>query len=484
MDKREVISTSQGELRFELEWPENSAARYGPSFGKMSVYLEGFPVWPTQDERSSRDGIHATWIELLEYLNRYWLYLVLEQGYPFNVSPRWPSELDASLIARWENSSAEAQRQEEEQAYAFKLCHNLAQATPGSLRPDLWIVRDGGVFVVEALAGGQSLVEYIAASEVKRVLSEVGDAIVRRLEPNNDSRSMAAVADWSRRDVADPVTEACVATGLPTDYFNEIAAEQSIFDLVHDPLAAWAGENVFLDVAYRCKGVVPPSRMKAVLQEVRASTDLVTRALEDISSAATNTLSGVEVSWSPPFQQGHALAIWLRSQLNNPTDRVEPDELLSTWSVSVRGFDFAVASLDAVAFWAHGKRPCVLWNSSEKHNRNEGARRATLAHEICHLLVDRTNALPLSAVVGGPMDKRLEQRANAFAAELLCPRREAGLDYRYDRDVGASIRRLTRRYGVSNELAVLQLARSGEHFDIAAKHEIRQLGPSDAIYPW
>jgi Zn-dependent peptidase ImmA (M78 family) len=169
--------------------------------------------------------------------------------------------------------------------------------------------------------------------------------------------------------------------------------------------------------------------------------------------------------------------------LNINSGRAEPEVLLSDWGVSVGQYDFSSTSVDAIAYWAHDHSPRVLWNPHVKHTSNEGARRATLSHEICHLLVDRS-ALPLTAVVGGAMERRLEQRANAFAAEFLCPRREAAAEYQRDRDVVETIHRLTDRFGVSDELATLQLARSGQYFSTQGLCDIEELGPPGASYPW
>ena len=52
--------------------------------------------------------------------------------------------------------------------------------------------------------------------------------------------------------------------------------------------------------------------------------------------------------------------------------------------------------------------------------------RATFAHEIAHLLLDRTTALPLAEVLGGRPVGNTEERARAFAAQLLLPKEEAG----------------------------------------------------------
>ena len=82
------------------------------------------------------------------------------------------------------------------------------------------------------------------------------------------------------------------------------------------------------------------------------------------------------------------------------------------------------------------------------------------------------------------MEQSPEKRANAFAAEFLCPRGEAGAEFRRRRSVSETVRQLTSRFGVSNELASMQLANSGKVNDRNAQAELESLGPAHATYPW
>jgi hypothetical protein len=484
MPQREVIQSPNGQLRFEFNWLDSPAERFGPTYGDLIVRLGTHSAWTAPSDANHGEGVTGLWIGLLEHLSSYWLYLVLEQGYPFNVSPQRPSQLDDALAARWENASDAQQTKEEEEAYAYKLSHNLAEAFPGILRPDLWFVRDGGVFTIEAQTGAHPAVERVSSDEVKQVLVSVGDAINKRLDTATDVRSLQARAAWLNRERADLATQVRIATGLPTEYLEQTRGLQRYDEIFSDPESSWAGDNVCLDVAYRCKGVMPPDHLRALLDQTRAVRIPVSSELEFISDEAIGQLAGVETSLSRPYQQGLALARWLRARTVGRDGRVEPEQLLASWHVTVDGVDFSARSLDAVAFWAHGHNPTVLWNRSDKHVNNAGARRATLSHEICHLLIDRSETLPLAAVVGGAMERRLEQRANAFAAEFLCPRNEAFTEYQRSHTVRATIDELTTRFGVSNGLAALQLARSGQSFNLDAQREIENLGPQGAHYPW
>ena len=56
----------------------------------------------------------------------------------------------------------------------------------------------------------------------------------------------------------------------------------------------------------------------------------------------------------------------------------------------------------------------MLLNLDARYASSSGRRRATLAHEICHLLVDRGSALPLVEVLGGRTAEHVERRASGL----------------------------------------------------------------------
>jgi Zn-dependent peptidase ImmA (M78 family) len=486
MPQREMIQTSAGGLQFEFEWPDATGMikQFGPSYGYLTVRLGNHSIWSASSTIGQRGGIPGCWIELLEHLSAYWLYLLLEQGYPFNVRPTKPSQLDSELAVRWECMADPKQSDEEEVAYAFRLSHNLAEATPGTLRPDVWFVRDGGMFIVETQTGAHTILEHLHSNEVRTLLTQVGNAIANRLESATDDRSEAARRAWSNRESSSIDVLARIATGLPEQYLRQTCGAAPLGEVFNDSESSWADDNVFFDLAYRCKGLMPPDALRTVLEQARAVRDDISVELQSIGEAACGVLATWETTLPRPYQQGRALANWLRERLGTSAGRVDPEQFLLGWNVPVSMHDFSTRSLDAVASWAHGRRPTILCNSSEKHRLNEGARRATLAHEICHLLVDRYESLPLSAVVGGAMEQIPEKRANAFAAHFLCPQQEAGAEFRRAADVTEAVTRLTMRFGVSKELASIQLANSGEVNDLDAQAELESLGPPNATYPW
>jgi len=114
-------------------------------------------------------------------------------------------------------------------------------------------------------------------------------------------------------------------------------------------------------------------------------------------------------------------------------------------------------AVDAIACWG-SIDPLILLNRNEQARAaSKHGRRSTLAHELCHLLVDRTRALPVAEVLGGEVDSESEKRANAFAAEALLPQVHAIEVLRNAPSLREAVETLARTHQVSRQLVAYQL---------------------------
>ena len=111
---------------------------------------------------------------------------------------------------------------------------------------------------------------------------------------------------------------------------------------------------------------------------------------------------------------------WLRRYLNLDLN-TDPQAVLVDWGIPVIYISLSTPNLDAIGIWGPRHGPAIILNRTGNHTRSPAGRRATLAHEICHLVVDRGSALPLVDLLGGRVDQKVERRARACAAELLVP---------------------------------------------------------------
>lgn len=91
-------------------------------------------------------------------------------------------------------------------------------------------------------------------------------------------------------------------------------------------------------------------------------------------------------------------------------------------SVAILYADLTSQGPAGLAFADGHRGPCIVLNARGK-NENPTVRRFSLAHELCHLLVDWNRQEPIASISGYLHDTSLERerRANAFAVRLLCP---------------------------------------------------------------
>ncbi|MGO2749002.1 MAG: ImmA/IrrE family metallo-endopeptidase [Pseudoclavibacter sp.] len=173
-----------------------------------------------------------------------------------------------------------------------------------------------------------------------------------------------------------------------------------------------------------------------------------------------------------PFEQGYALAREFRIDYGLGERPIESMRALAEEVLGITVMhgklqkDIAGATLDV-----DGTRVIVL--NDQGANGRVAVRRATIAHEICHLLYDPE--VDLKSLRVDQIDNQgsienfdaVEQRANAFAAELLLPR--SVILAKIDTESFSS---LASEYGVSITLAQYQ----------AFNAESRRRGPGDYAF--
>ena len=100
---------------------------------------------------------------------------------------------------------------------------------------------------------------------------------------------------------------------------------------------------------------------------------------------------------------------------------VDIENVLRGLEIEVRALALSDKSLRAVSVFGEAQPPVIFCNSSFWRGKIGSVRRFTLAHELCHLLLDRELGDELAVATGpwAPVD--IEQRANAFAAAFLMP---------------------------------------------------------------
>ncbi|TMQ13909.1 MAG: ImmA/IrrE family metallo-endopeptidase [Deltaproteobacteria bacterium] len=232
------------------------------------------------------------------------------------------------------------------------------------------------------------------------------------------------------------------ATGLSEDRLHQLEQDQEL-------LTAWEAE-----VLGRVYGLDPDSLSEfpirtsgdavTVLQqadEFRQVSDATRLAIVAVGNAARTLhrlrrLLGPEVavqlpelrrrSEGAPHRQGSHKAALLRRLLNvrgsGPIPSMRDFVKNNLPSIVVLYAQLGPHGPAGVTFGDPRRAPTIVLNAQGK-NQNPLVRRFSLAHELCHVLLDWNQAEPLALLSGYLTESGLEieRRANAFAVRLLCP---------------------------------------------------------------
>ena len=459
-------------LQFQIDWTRKNKLKDAEkgTEGGLLLWVHENLAWGQYSESGAHTPIDWTWIELLEYLSAAWPYLRYERGYPLGLNPIWPAKLRDSAESRWQALPDDLCRFEEEQLFAFEDTHDLARGVQGLFLPSVWLVKEGNLMTV----GTERATIHRPLDETIKTLSQLGDAIYARIARLEDKRSQIARNAWDNRLNIDPWKFVHIASEWPSEELRKLVGDQDV------RAAFEIEENEFeitepLEIAGLTRGYLGVEQLKSVIEKVRQLRKINTPKLDDLSGECTELLENSKER--KPYNQGYQLAHWVREKVGTSPSSTPFDihGYLEMLAVPIDDIDLGNDFLDAVACWGPRHGPVIWVNRNEKHRKTEGARRTTLSHELCHLLVDRHGALPLADVINGNVPKWVEQRADAFAAELLLPRKVAANAVDPRADIEEIVTSLSRKYNVSRELTAWQIRNSGIDLSPSSHSKLRSM---------
>ena len=453
-------------LVFELEWDETDARGTADeaSRGRLIARIDDAPIWIDRSQEPP-SGVSWSMIEILEHFAWAWPYLQHEESDPLGICDR-PDHVRSAAEQRWIDISGMQRNKEQRQLRAFEDSHDLARAFQGMWLPSLWVLAQGSLCWL--ISGSAAVM--VPKDALLKTLGELADAIVAHLAPLTDARARAAIDGWSKHEQLDPVKALEIATSLPGETLTDVAANDSLSDFFE-----WSTAGSELVALARMTGsLLAPAELRRLLVSVRKLPATPTPALDELKEQAGAELAACEEKTA--YDQGCALARWVREKLAKVSDDdpVDPQAVLRSLGVTVRNTKLSNKALDAVAVWGGRHGPAILVNDDGRHAKGPGLR-ASLAHELCHVLVDRRAALPLGEVLGGRVQRHLEARARAFAAELLIPKSVAGPAFAASADPRRVLAKLLRHYKASQEIIAWQARNSDVPLPPKARTFLRPL---------
>lgn len=170
-------------------------------------------------------------------------------------------------------------------------------------------------------------------------------------------------------------------------------------------------------------GAVSPSTTRAdVLTLTRG---IVDNYVPDASRWLTNLdvpVAAAEVAQLRPGEQGSRLGEQAVEILGaDGAAWIDVASVLDQLDVQVSDIDLSDRDIRAVSVFGPTQRPHIFCNRRTSWGTSESVRRFTLAHELCHLILDREFGDELAIATGPWAPLAIEQRANAFAASFLMP---------------------------------------------------------------
>jgi len=446
-------------LRFRLD-PVVERGRKLLTSRKISVYVDDLVVWPVASDETARLEIQID--DVLSHLVEAWQPLMLRQTYPLGLQPERPSGMLSQARERWSDMPQDQADEEIELVEHFQDIHDLSRCFGGYYDlPALWLVRSADQMQIEA----NDRFVLTSFGQANSALVGLGDEISEILGIDSTDRWGDLIDAWQCRDQGDTIDLLHWSTSLEPDAVRRLT-EKHLLNPVSTVHQA-ANDDDELCVAARMASALPESQIEEILKHLKAIPKTSSEKLDTFASKMIAYFDS-ELTTKKPYDQGELAASHFRS-LWGLDEEQSPDlfMIICELGISTVMTKLEPTTLDALAVWGPKHGPAALVNFGSDHHPipsvDSGQVRVTLAHELCHLLLDSKHSVSAVEVLGGRMPVIAEKRARAFAAELVLPTRLAEKHWLVarrptDREgLNEIISELCREYSVTKSLASWKL---------------------------
>lgn len=445
------------ELSFETDPVMDQAApEQSASWGALKIWADGVNLCTHYEDGELRESVSWNWWPLLNWLEARWSPMLHEQALPIRNAHEWA----ASALLRVNHPATFDRRggwdsDAEREADDWFQKHCLWSCREGGLVPNVVIRRFFDKAEIswtnDTAPGAPSHFKFQFDSRgIRLPVCEVAETLHQFL--HHAASYVAAVANSGEaRDLVTRIDHLLDVAHFPNRLgllagFAEKAASYST-DFSQRlknqglALAAKTVELFFpepksgLVVHGHCQGALMFGAVAPALNDQDRLTIASSMARHDIPATANRLGEFVaEISLSSeanhhnPWADGYQLAEeWREACGISIHENANLDNHLTALGVTIQNVELSDKSTSGAAILLQGRAPLILLNTlCARHRDSEGhefysGRRFTLAHELCHLLVDHEEGADLALLSGPWAPKAVEQRANAFAAALLMP---------------------------------------------------------------
>lgn len=449
------------QIGFAERAPNNLEASSENAWLLGSIWVANEKVWG--DKTTSFPDFEWTWAEFLNGLAGSWPWLLFEDTYPIPLrkKPDNPGQLTALAQERWRTLPKSTRSEEKEKVFSFKLRHNLSMFMRGVFMHELWVLPEGTFYCVWSAQINKGIT--VPRNTLIKTLADAGDYLCRFFENSTDGFARRSSEKWKSRSQKVEEHYLQILSSMSEKSLIEISGSKEniapFFGIKpsNDPLYEYEN-NCYLAAARMSSGFISESTRKTLMEYIRETEDAADNGI--IDNLSEKVLAAMTDD-DEPHHQGYAAARKLREALGlSQTDKFDVENFLSNQGIRVHDICLADAlNLEALAMWGKCSSPHIFINIAEgTRSSTQSGRRATLAHEVCHILCDREGALPLVEVFGSyNISARIEKRARAFAAELLAPAEGIKTIINGFKSLMDALPEITRQYGASREIICWQI---------------------------
>lgn len=448
-------STFAVRLSFKADPDEGSGSDpdTAASWGSIQIWVDGINICAHADQGETLETAHWYLLPILEWLASSWDPLFHEERLPL-ISSRIEDGADlarATPALLYADVDAALALNQDKQRYEWEQRHSLRAARDGGVIPDFRLRRLRDWLEISwdsAPLAGAADVEFLAPTGrsykepaiVAQPLYEVLHDSVQLLRAERPASSRVKALEAAVSEIRSPERSEA-RTALLAGLNGESASATSRWRLLVDAAAGLARPDAVAAIfgtpaATMPNGLVLEGSCEAALlfgsvSPMISEDDALLLArllLDSYQPGAGDGLQDLVRDEHPsadlhPWDQGYDLA---DAVLDRVADELVDDQIEIARFLRDRGVDLTEVALSdehvrAISFVGPTHAPTIAANKSSRLRGRPSALRFTLAHELCHLLFDRSRGSVLAVASGPWAPKVIEQRANAFAAMLLMP---------------------------------------------------------------
>lgn len=411
------------------------------SWGGVEFWVAGQNLCVFRDADGQAERTHWYLISLIEWFVTNWDFIFHEERLPLrNVSATAAEAINKLQLqmptAKWETWETEIRK--------WTFHHSILTARDGGIFPEIFLRRWQDKVeiswdqprlpgVPESLrfnySNGHSRFDpQLVAEPIYTVLQA---AITKLLEFQPDSARFKAVSKGLAEIKASSRHHARVGllAGIHLDIDALIKSivkkTPKLAEAVQDAMADDKNDLVVIGSSHAVLmyGTVAPNINEA---DALILTQSLLGTYSSAASLADNKLVGKFRALNDrPWDSGYELAQETLDKHFNFTPAskfVDIELILKTLNISLAEIALGDRAIRGVAIAGDKHKTTVFLNRNSDFNTTEAGKRFTIAHELCHLLYDRSygNKVALASGPWAPIE--IEKRANAFAAMMLMPR--------------------------------------------------------------